>query len=168
MATLLSPPSIEEGKMSMATLLSPPRLRRGGGRRPPGWSSNHELLRNDYQNSFEILDDFTILESDQPDSGALKEARADGIAVLRGFMVVSRAVQLHGEPFSGTVEVQHIGPDAVLTPEFPAPQTTVFEMVPQARFRDGESSAEFPAAWFQSRNIVNKSHARSTLVRDES
>ncbi len=154
--------------MSMATLLSPPRLRRGGGRRPPGWSSNRELLRNDYQNSFEILDDFTILESDQPDSGALKEARADGIAVLRGFMVVSRAIQLHGEPFSGTVEVQNIGPDAVLTPEFPAPQTAVFEMVPQARFRDGESSAKFSAAWFQSRNIVNKSHARSTLVRDES
>ncbi len=154
--------------MSMATLLSPPRLRRGGGRRPPGWSSNRELPRNDYQNSFEILDDFTILKSDQPDSSALKEARADSIAVLCSLMVVSRAVQLHGEPFSGTVEVQNIGPDAVLTPEFPAPQTPVFEMVPQARFRDCESSAKFPAARFQSHNIVNKSHARSTLVRDES
>ena len=154
--------------MSMAALLSPPRLRRGGGRRPPGWSGNHELPPNDYQHSFEILDDFTILESDQPDSGALKESRADGIAVLCSLMVVSRAVQLHGEPFSGTVEVQNIGPDAVLTPEFPAPQTPVLEMVPQARFRDCELSAKFPAPRFQSRNIMNKSHARSTLVRDES
>jgi len=154
--------------MSVATLLSPPRLRRGGGRRPPGWSSNRELPRNHRQNSIEILDDFTILESDQPDSGALKEPRADGIAVLRGFMVVSRAIQLHSEPFSGTVEVQNIGPDAVLTPEFPAPQTPVFEMIPQARFRDCELPAKFPAARFQSRNIVNESHARSTLVRDES
>jgi len=126
------------------------------------------LPRNHRQNSFEILDDFTILESDQPDSGALKEPRADGIAVLRGFMVVSRAIQLHSEPFSGTVEVQNIGPDAVLTPEFPAPQTPVFEMIPQARFRDCELPAKFPAARFQSRNIVNESHARSTLVRDES
>ncbi len=154
--------------MSMATLLSPPRMRRGGGRRPPGWSSNYELSRNHHQNSFEILDDFTILESDQPDSGLFKEPRADGIAVLRSFMVVSRAVQLHSEPLSGTVEVQNIGPDAVLTSEFPAAQTPVFEMVPQARFRDCESSAKFPAARFQSRNIVNKSHARSTLARDES
>ncbi len=126
------------------------------------------MPRNHRQNSFEILDDFTILESDQPDSGALKEPRADGIAVLRGFMVVSRAIQLHSEPFSGTVEVQNIGPDAVLTPEFPAPQTPVFEMIPQARFRDCELPAKFPAARFQSRNIVNESHARSTLVRDES
>ncbi|HTF16262.1 MAG TPA: hypothetical protein VK643_16510 [Burkholderiales bacterium] len=126
------------------------------------------MPRNDYQNSFEILDDFTILESDQPDSSALKEPRANGIMVLRSFMVMSRAIQLHSEPFSGTVEVQNIGPDAVLTPEFPAPQTPILEMVPQARFRDCESSAKFPAARFQSRNIVNKSHARSTLVRDES
>ena len=154
--------------MSMATLLSPPRMRRGGGRRPPGWSSNYELSRNHHQNSFEILDDFTILESDQPDSGALKESRADSVAVLCSLMVVTRAVQLHGEPFSRTVEVQNIGTDAVLTPEFPAPQTPAFQMVPQARFRDCESSAKFSAARFQSRNIVNKSHARSTLVRDES
>jgi hypothetical protein len=143
-------------------------MRRGGGRRPPGWSSNPELPRNHYQNTFEILDDFTILESDQPDSGALKEPRADGIAVLRSFMVVSRAVQLHSESFSGTVEVQNIGPDAVLTSEFPAPKTPVLEMAPQARFRDCESSAKFPAARLQSRNIMNKSHARSTPVRDES
>ena len=143
-------------------------MRRGGGRRPPGWSRNRELSRNDYQNCFEILDDFAILESDQPDSGAFKEARPGGIAVLCSFMVVCRAVQLHSEPFSGTVEVQNIGPDAVLTSEFPAAQTPVFEIVPQARFRDCESSAKFPAARFQSRNIVNKSHARSTLVRDES
>ncbi len=154
--------------MTAAILFSPPRLRRGGGRRPPGWSGNHELPRNDYQHSFEILDDFTILESDQPDSSALKEPRADGIAVLCNFMVVSRAVQLHSEPFSGTVEIQNIRPDAVLAPEFPAPQTPVFEMVPQARFRDCELSAKSPAARFQLRNIVNKSHARSTLVREES
>ena len=154
--------------MIAVTLPSPPRMRRGGGRRPPGWSGNHELPRNDSQHSFEILDDFTILESDQPDSGALKEPRADGIAVLCSLMVVSRAVQLHSEPFSGTVEVQNIGPDAVLAPEFPAPQTPVFEMVPQACFRDCESPAKFPAARFQSDNIMNKSHARSTLVRDES
>ena len=146
--------------MTAAILFSPPRMRRGGGRRPPGWSSDPELPRNHYQNSFEILDDFTILESDQPDSGALKEARADGIAVLCSFMVVSRAVQLHSEPFSGTVEVQDVGPDAVLTSEFPAPQTPVFEMFPQTRFRDCESSAKFPATRFQSRNIMNKSHAR--------
>jgi hypothetical protein len=56
----------------------------------------------------------------------------------------------------------------MLAPEFPATEPLVFEMVPQARFRDGESSAKFPAARFQSRNIVNKSHARSTLVRDKS
>ena len=143
-------------------------MRRGGGRRPPGWSSDPELPRNHYQNSFEILDDFTILESDQPDSSALKEPRADGIAVLRSFMVVSRAVQLHSEPFSGTVEVQDVRPDAVLTSEFPAPQTPVFEMFPQARFRDCESSTKFAAAWFQSLNIMNKSHAWSTLVREES
>ncbi len=154
--------------MITGTLLSPPRMRRDGGRRPPGWSSNHELTSNDCQNSFEILDDFTVLESDQPDSGALKEPRAEGVAVLRSFMVVSRAVQLHSEPFSGTVEVQNIGPDAVLAPEFPAPQTPVFEMVPKARFRNCELSAKFPAARFQSRNIVNKGHARSTLVRNES
>jgi len=154
--------------MITGTLLSPPRMRRGSGRRPPGWSSNHELTSNDYQNSFEILDDFTVLESDQPDSGALKEPRAEGVAVLRSFMVVSRAVQLHSEPFFGTVKVQNIGPHAVLAPEFPAPQTPVFEMVPQARFRDCELSAKFPAARFQSRNIMNKSHARSTLVRDAS
>ena len=154
--------------MTTVTLLSPPRLRRGGGRRPPGWSGNRELPRNHHQNSLEILDDFTVLESDQADSGALKEARADGIAVLRSLMVVSRAVQLHGEPFSGTVEVQNIGPDAVLTPEFPAPETPVLEMVPQARFRDCESCAKFPTARLQSRNIMNESHARSTLVRDES
>jgi len=126
------------------------------------------LPRNDCQDSFEIPDDFTILESDQPDSGALKEQRAEGIVVLRGLMVVSRAVQLHSESFSGTVEVQNIGPDAVLAPEFPAIQTPGFEMVPQARFRDCESSAKFSAARFQSRSIMNKSHARSTLVRDES
>ncbi len=154
--------------MTTAILLSPPRLRRGGGRRPPGWSGNHELPRNDCQNSFEILNDFTILESDQPNSRALEEQRAEGIVVLRGLMVVSRAVQLHSEPFPGTVEVQNITPNAVLTPEFPAIQLAGFEMVPQARFRDCESSAKFPAARFQSRNIVNKSHARSTLVRDES
>jgi len=126
------------------------------------------LSRNHHQHSFEILDDFTILESDQPDSGALKEPRADGIAILCNFMVVSRAIQLHSESFSGTVEIQNIGPDAVLAPEFPAPQAPVFEMVPQARFRDCELSAKFPAARFQSGNIMNKSHARSTLVRDES
>ena len=154
--------------MTAAILLSPPRMRRGGGRRPPGWSSRHELTSNHRQNSFEIFDDFTILESDQPDSSPLKEPRADGIAVLCNFMVVSRAVQLHSEPFSGTVEIQNIGPDAVLAPEFSAPQITVFEMVPQARFRDCELSAKFPAARFQLRNIMNKSHARSTLVRDES
>jgi len=146
--------------MSMATPLYPPRLRRGGGRRPPGWSSNRELPRNHRQNSFEILDDFTILESDQPDSGLFKEPRADGIAVLCSFMVVSCTVQFHCESFSGTVEVQNIGPDAVLTSEFSAPQTPLFEMFPQTRFRDCESSAKFPAAWLQSRNIVNKSHAR--------
>ena len=154
--------------MITAALLSPPRMRRGGGRRPPGWSSDPELPRNHYQNSFEILDDFTILESDQPDSGALKEARADGIAVLCSFMVVSRAVQLHSEPLSGTVEIQNIGPDAVLTSEFSAPQTPLFELFPQARFRDCESSTKFPAARLQSRNIMNKSHARSTLGRGES
>jgi hypothetical protein len=126
------------------------------------------LPRNHYQNSLEILDDFTILESDQPDSSALKKPRADGIAVLCGFMVVSRAVQLHREPFAGTVEVENVGPDAVLTSEFPAPQTPVLEMLPQARFRDCESPAKFPAARLQSRNIVNKGHAQSTLVRDES
>ena len=146
--------------MSVATLPSPPRLSRGGGRRPPGWSSNHELLRNHRQNSFEILDDFTILESDQPDSSALKEPCADSIAILCSFMVVSRAVQLHSEPFSGTVEVQDVGPDAVLTSEFPAPQALVFEMLPQTRLRDCESAAKFPATRFQSRNIMNKSHAR--------
>jgi hypothetical protein len=154
--------------MSTTTLLSPPRLRRGGGRRPPGWSSNHESPRNHHQNSFEILDDFTILESDQPDSGPLKEPRADGVAVLCSFVVMSRAIQLHSESFCGAVEVQNIGPDAVLTSEFPAPQTPVFEIVPQARFRDGKSSAKFPAPRLQSRNIVNESHPRSTLVRDES
>src|SRR5439155_17932123 len=126
----------------------------GGGRRPSGWSRDRELPRNHHQNSFEILDDFTVLESDQPDSGALKEPRADGIAVLRSLMVVGRAVQLHGEPLSGTVEVQNIGPDAVLTSEFPAPQIPLFEMVPQARFRDCESSSKFPASRLQSRNIV--------------
>src|SRR5712691_5837479 len=154
--------------MTAAILLSPPPMRRGGGRRPPGWSSNHELPSNHYQNSFEILDDFTILESDQPDPGALKEPRADGIAVLCNFMVVSRAVQLHGEPFSGTVEIQNIDRKSVVAPELPAPQTPVFEMVPQARFRDCELSAKFPAPRFQSHNIMNKSHARSTLVREES
>ena len=146
--------------MTAATLLSPPRMRRGGGRRPPGWSSNRELPRNHRENSFEILDDFTILESDQSDSCALKEPRTNGIAVLCGFMVVSRAIQLHGEPFSGAVEVQNVGSDAVLTSEFPAPQIPVLEMSPQTRFRDCESSAKFPAARFQSRNIMNKSHAR--------
>ena len=146
--------------MITAALLSPPRMRRGGGRRPPGWSSDPELPRNHYQNSFEILDDFTILESDQPDSSALKEPCADGIAILCSFMVVSRAVQLHSEPFSGTVEVQDVGPDAVLTSEFPAPQALVFEMLPQTRLCDCESAAEFPATRFQSRNIMNKSHAR--------
>jgi len=135
-------------------------MRRGGGRRPPGWSSNHESPRNHRQNSFEILDDFTILESDQPDSSALKEPCADGIALLRSFMVVSRAVQLHGEPFSRTVEVQDVRPDAVLTSEFPAPQAPVFEMLPQTRLCDCESAAKFPATRFQSRNIMNKSHAR--------
>jgi hypothetical protein len=126
------------------------------------------LPRNHYQNSFEILDDFTILESDEPDSRALEEQRTEGIVVLRGFMVVSRAVQLHSEPFSGTVEVQNITPHAVLKPEFPAIQLAAFEMVPQARFCDCKLSAKFAAARFQSRNIVNKSHARSTPVRDES
>jgi len=126
------------------------------------------LPRDHYQNTFEILDDLTILESDQPDSGVAKEPRAHGIAVLRRFMIVSRAVQLHSEPFSGTVEVQDVGPDAVLTSEFPAPQIPVLEMSPQTRFRDCESSAKFPAARFQSRNIMNKSHARSTLGRGES
>jgi hypothetical protein len=121
--------------MVTAILLSPPRMRRGGGRRPPGWSSDPESPRNRRQNSFEILDDFTILESDQPDSGALKEPREDGIALLRSFMVVSRAVQLHGEPFSWTVEIQNVGTDAVLTPEFPAVQTPVLQVVPQTRFR---------------------------------
>jgi len=125
------------------------------------------LPRNDCQNSFEILNDFTILESDHPDSGALDEQRAEGIAVLRSLMVVSRAVQLHSQPFSGTIEVQNIGPDAVLTPEFPATKLPFLEMVPQARFSDCELSAKFPAARFQSRNIVDKCHARSTLVRDE-
>src|SRR5258708_18471948 len=115
--------------MTPAILLSPPRMRRGGGRRPPGWSTHHELTTNHYQNSLEILDDFTILESDQPDSGALKEPRADGIAVLCNFMVVSRAIQLHGEPFSGTVEIQNIGPDAALAPEFPPPQAPFFHML---------------------------------------
>ena len=146
--------------MTAAILLSPPRMRRGGGRRPPGWSSNHELPRNHRRNSFAILDDFTILESDQPDSSALKEPCADGIAVLCSFMVVCRAVQLHSEPFSGTVEVQDVGPDAVLTSEFPAPQALVFEMLPQTRLCDCESAAKFPATRFQSRNIMNKSHAR--------
>ncbi|HEY6721503.1 MAG TPA: hypothetical protein VI363_07700 [Burkholderiales bacterium] len=126
------------------------------------------MPRNDYQNPFEIFNDFTILESDQPDSGTLEEPRAQGIVILRSLMVVSRAVQLHSESFSGAVEVQNIRPDAVLTPEFLATQLPVFEMVPQSRFRDCESSTKFPAARFQSRNIVNKSHARSTLVRDES
>src|SRR5207245_3057661 len=115
--------SKEKGKAITAPLLSPPRMRRGGGRRPPGWSRNRELSRNDYQNCFEILDDFAILESDQPDSGAFKEARPGGIAVLCSFMVVCRAVQLYSEPFSGTVEVQNIGANAVLTSEFPAPHT---------------------------------------------
>ncbi len=126
------------------------------------------MPRNDYQNPFEILNDLTILESDQPDSSALKEQRAEGIVVLRSFMIMSRAVQLHSEPFSGTVEVQNIRPDAVLTPEFPAMQPPRFEMIPQARFRDCESSTKFPAARLQSRNIMNKSHARSTLGRGES
>src|SRR5260221_1833240 len=107
----------------MASLLSPPRMRRGGGRRPPGWSSDPELPRNHYQNSFEILDDFTILESDQPDSDAFKEPRADGIAVLFSFVVVRRAVQLHSESFSGAVKVQDGMPDAVLTSEFPVSPT---------------------------------------------
>ena len=167
-ATYLSPSSNEEGKMVTAILLSPPRMRRGGARRPPGWSSDPELPCNHYQNSFEILDDFPILESDQPDSGALKKPRAHGIAVLCGFMVVSRAVQLHSEPFSGAVEVQNVRPDAVLTSEFPPVQTPVLEMVPQTRFGDCECSAKFLAARLQSRNIVNKSHARSTPVGDES
>src|SRR5947207_11923427 len=127
--------------MTAATLLSPPRMRRGGGRRPPGWSSNRESPRNHRENSLEILDDFTILESDQPDSGPFKEPRANGIALLRSFMVVSCTVQFHCEPFSGTVEVQNIGPDAVLTSEFSAPQTPVLEMFPQTRFRDCEPSA---------------------------
>src|SRR5712671_3498567 len=56
------PSSIENGKMIAVTLRSTPRMRRGGGRRPPGWSGNHELPRNDCQHSFETLDDFTILE----------------------------------------------------------------------------------------------------------
>src|SRR5258708_12385504 len=72
-------PSSNEGKMITATLLSPPRMRRGGGRRPPGWSTNHELPSNHYQNSFEILDYFTILESDQPNSAPLKKPRPDCI-----------------------------------------------------------------------------------------
>src|SRR5438094_10248600 len=109
-------------------------MRRGGGRRPPGWSSNREFLRNHHQNSFEILDDFTILESDQPDSGPFKEPRANGIAVVRSFMVVSCTVQFHCEPFAGTVEVQNIGPDAVLTSDFSAPQRALVRMFPQARF----------------------------------
>jgi hypothetical protein len=84
--------SNEERKMTTAILLSPPRMRRGGGRRPPGWSGNHELSRNDCQNPFEVLNDFTIFESDQPDSGAVEEQRAEGIMVLCSLMVVSRAV----------------------------------------------------------------------------
>ena len=139
-----------------------------GWRPKAGWSSNHELPRDHHQNSVEILDDFTILESDQPDSGPFKKPRADGIALLCSVIVVSRTVQLHGEPFSGTVEVQNVGPDAVLASKFPAPETPAFEMVPQARFRDCESSAKFATSWFESRNIMNKSHARSTLVGDAS
>src|SRR5438445_12029511 len=114
----------------------------GGVRRPMVWSSNYELSSNHHHNSFDILDDFTILESDQPDSGLFKEPRADGIAVLCSFMVVSRAVQFHCESLSGTVEVQDIGPDAVLTSEFSAQQTPLFEMLPQTRFRYCESSAK--------------------------
>ena len=143
-------------------------MRRGGGRRPPGWSSDPELPRNHRQNSFEIFDDFTILESDQPDCGPFKEPRANGIAVLRSFMVVSCTVQFHRESFSGTVEVQNIGPDAVLTSEFSALQTPLFEMFPQARFRDCESSTKFPAARLHSRSVMDESHARSTLGRGES
>jgi len=50
------------------------------------------LSCNDCQNSLEVLNDLTILESDQPDSGALEEQRAEGITVLRSLMIVSRAV----------------------------------------------------------------------------
>src|SRR5438876_7391859 len=48
-------------------------------------------------------------------------------------------------------------------------------MLPQARFRECEAAAKFPATRFQSRNIVNKRHARwnararrelTTQVRD--
>ena len=67
-------------------------MRRGGGRRPPGWSINDEPACNDFQNSFEILDDFTIFESDHPDSRPFQKQRAPAIAVLRSFMIVSCAV----------------------------------------------------------------------------
>jgi len=83
---------IKEGKKAHAFFISPPHMRRGGGRRPPGWSINHKLACNDFQNSFEILDDFTIFESHHPHSSPFQKQRAVRIAVLRSFVIVSCAV----------------------------------------------------------------------------
>ena len=82
--------------------------------------SNLEMILDHPQYALHIVHDIPILEAHHPYTERSKVASSRLIAYHSALMIMCRAVELHREALARAVEVQDVGPDAVLAPELAA------------------------------------------------
>ena len=80
------------------------------------------MLADVYQNCVGIFNHMAILQPDDGQAQRPKILLARLILTDRSFTVVRSPFKFNDQPFGRAVEVDDVGPDALLAPEFPAAQ----------------------------------------------
>ena len=130
-----------------------PLLEEEGWREAPGWSGVERPLDRG-EHAFQVLSHVFVLESHYTDPELAQKIRTPIVVRLSRFRIVRRAIQLDRQLLRGTIEVQYVRPNTMLTPELAAAQLPLLQMRPEEGFFGREVRAEFTPLLLLCRKIV--------------
>jgi len=76
------------------------------------------MLFDPFQNSIRVFKHVSIFQAEHRQSGFAKKSGASRVSRSGMLTVVCRSIQLNNKSLSRTIEIDYIGPNTLLAPEF--------------------------------------------------
>ena len=130
-----------------------------------GWWSvltGSETLPDQFQHLLQILEHMTILQPQHGQARGTEKSLASLVPDSRALAVVRRSFQLDDKSLVWAIEVNDVGPDTVLSPEFSTLQLRALEYTPKCCFGRRQASAQRPASFAKRRMVVKSSVPHSS------
>jgi len=113
------------------------------------------MLLYQFQHSFQVLEYVPILQSKHRETSRIQKLLTSFIASERGLTIMRGSIQFDGEPFAWTIEINDVGSNAVLSPEFSTVELRSLQQTPQRCLSRRQARAQRPAPLCERAAVVN-------------